>query len=290
MAQYRPYIDLWIAHALNRCSYLTPPAKEVVEFLCDLHIKGFTYYQICMARSAVSSVVSVSSDTTIGKHPLVKRFMKGLFELEPQFPRYKYVWDVSLLLQYLRMLDEPKNLSQKLLGKKLAVLICILAGGQRCQTVHAINILHIKISNGLCYIPFYTKLKQTRKGHHLAPLKFRVYDKEPKLCVITNLTEYLKKTQDKRTDAALFISSQKPYRQVSKDTVSRWVKEMMTNAGIDQNFVSHSSRSAASSYAKTKGVSLREICDACGWSNEKTFAIHYQKEILGHTMAEAILS
>ena len=63
----------------------------------------------------------------------------------------------------------------------------------------------------------------------------------------------------------------------------------MTNAGIHPNFVSHSSRSAASSYAKTKGVSLRDICDACGWSNEKTFATHYQKDILGHTMAEAML-
>ena len=290
MAQYRPYIDLWVNFALNRCNYLTPPAKEVVEFLCDLHVKGYTYPQICMARSAVSSVVSAGTDTAMGKHPLVKRFMKGLFELEPQFPRYKFVWDVSLLFRYLRMLDEPKNLSQKLLGKKLAILICILAGGQRCQTVHAINILHVRISNGVCYIPFYTKLKQTRKGHHLAPLKFKVYTKEPKLCVITNLIEYLKKTQGKRSDGALFISSQKPHNSVSRDTVSRWVKEMMTNAGIDPNFVSHSSRSAASSFARTKGVSLKDICDACGWSNERTFAHHYQKEILGRTVAEAILN
>ena len=289
MIQYRPYINLWIQFASDRCNFLKPPAKEVVEFLCDLHIKGFTYYQICMARSAVSSVVSVSSVVTIGKHPLVKRFMKGLFELDPKFPRYKFVWDVSLLFRYMRMLDDPKNLSLELLGKKLAALICILAGGQRCQTVHAINTLHIKISGNICFIPFYTTLKQTRIGHHLAPLKFKVYNKEPKLCVITNLTEYLRKTLHKRTDAALFISYQKPHKAVSKDTISRWVKEMMTNAGIHPNFVSHSSRSAASSYAKTKGVSLRDICDACGWSNEKTFATHYQKDILGHTMAEAML-
>ena len=83
-----------------------------------------------MARSAVSTVVSATSAVTIGKHPLVKRFMKGLFELDPQFPRYTYVWDVSLLLRYLRMLDDPKNLPMKLLGKKLAVLLCILAGGK----------------------------------------------------------------------------------------------------------------------------------------------------------------
>ena len=184
----------------------------------------------------------------------------------------------------------PKICPKSYWGKSWQFLSVYWRGGQRCQTVHAINILHVRISNGVCYIPFYTKLKQTRKGHHLAPLKFKVYTKEPKLCVITNLIEYLKKTQGKRSDGALFISSQKPHNSVSRDTVSRWVKEMMTNAGIDPNFVSHSSRSAASSFARTKGVSLKDICDVCGWSNERTFAHHYQKEILGRTVAEAILN
>ena len=241
-----------------------------------------------MARSAVSSIVSAGSEQSMGKHPLVKRFMKGLFELEPHFPRYRFVWDVSVLFSYFRRLDEPKNLTLNILGKKLAMLICILAGGQRCQTLHAIDVLHIKIVEDVCYIPFYTKLKQTRKGHHLAPLKFRVY-REPKLCVVNNLTEYLKKTQGKRSDGALFISYQRPHKRVSKDTISRWVKEMMTNAGVNPNFVSHSSRSAASSCALQKGVSLKEICDACGWSSQKTFASHYRKEILPATMAEAML-
>ena len=249
-SQYKPYIDLWVSFASQRCSYLTPPAKDVVEFLCELQSKKFTYNQICMARSAVSSVVSAGTNISMGRHPLVKRFMKGLFELNPQFPRYKFVWDVSILFRYLKMLDEPKNLSLNLLGKKLAILICLVAGGQRCQTVHAINVLHIRLVNGVCYIPLYTKLKQTRIGHHLAPLKFKVF-KDPKLCVITNLTEYLKRTHEKRVDGALFISYYRPHKKVSKDTISRWVKEMMTNTGIDGNFVSHSSRSAASSFARS---------------------------------------
>ena len=289
VAQYRPYIDLWVRFASRRCDSLSPPPKEVVEFLADLYTKKYTYNQICMARSAVSSVASAGSENSMGKHPLVRRFMKGLFELEPQFPRYKFVWDVSVLFRYFRMLDEPKNLTLNLLGKKLAALICILAGGQRCQTIHAIDVLHIKIVEGFCYIPFYLKLKHTRKGHHLAPLKFRAY-KEPKLCVITHLTEYLKRTKGLRKDGALFISYQKPHGKVSKDTISRWVKEMMTSAGINPNYVTHSSRSAASSSAQQKGVSLKDICEACGWSSERTFASHYKKKIQSETVAEALLA
>ena len=261
---------------------------EVVEFLNYLQTKNYTYNQICMARSAVSSVTSAGSSITIGNDPLVKRFMKGLFETQPQFPKYNFTWDVSQLLRHLRMLDEPRNLPLALLGKKLATMLCILAGGQRCQTIHAINVLDIRIVNEVCYIPFYTKLKHTRKGHHLAPLEFKVY-RDPKLCVVTNLTEYLKKTKPLRVDGALFISYQKPHRRVSKDTVSRWVKQMMCNAGIDPNFVTHSSRSAASSLAQLKGVALADICRACGWSSAKTFAAHYKKTVMRTNVAEALL-
>ena len=55
----------------------------------------------------------------------------------------------------------------------------------------------------------------------------------------------------------------------------------MMSAGIDtKNYTTHSSRSAASSYAKAKGVSLEKVVEACGWSNEKTFARFYDKSIL----------
>ena len=31
----------------------------------------------------------------------------------------------------------------------------------------------------------------------------------------------------------LFISIQKPYKAVSKDTIARWIQECLCNAGID---------------------------------------------------------
>ena len=77
---------------------------------------------------------------TFGKHSLVKRLFKGVFELRPTFPKYKTVWNVQKLFQYFRKLPHQKDLSIDLLGKKLALLLGILAGGQRAQTVHAINI------------------------------------------------------------------------------------------------------------------------------------------------------
>ena len=41
----------------------------------------------------------------------------------------------------------------------------------------------------------------------------------------------------------------------------------------------HSSRSAASSFAKSKGVSLKDIAVSAGWKSERTFYLHYDRNI-----------
>ena len=52
---------------------------------------------------------------------------------------------------------------------------------------------------------------------------------------------------------------------VSNDTVARWIKEVLRDAGIDTNTYSlHSSRAAATSYGFEKGTRITEILDAAG--------------------------
>ena len=248
-----------------------------------MHTEGCSYNQIAMSRSALSTIIDkgIKPYPSFGQHPFVKRFLKGIFEMKPVLPKYPFVWDVSKLLEYFRKGDDPCASSFSVLGKKLAILLTILSGGQRAQTIFSIDVLDIKIVGGNCVIPIYDTLKQTRPGHHLEPLKFSVYLKEPKLCVITILKEYLKKTTGLRTHSKLFISSQKPHQPVSKDTISRWCKQTMEYAGIDTTlFTSHSSRSAATSMLFQKGASISLICKSAGWSNEKVFRRHYQKKII----------
>jgi hypothetical protein len=51
------------------------------------------------------------------------------------------------------------------------------------------------------------------------------------------LKEYLKQTAALRKDCKkLFISYVKHHGQVSRDTISRWLKIVMTRGGIDVNF------------------------------------------------------
>ena len=285
MTQYAVYAKLWYSFARQG---LKPTLRNIVEFLVHLHSKGFNHDQICAARSAIGVISDVEN---IGKHPDIKRLMKGLFETNPKFPRYTCVWDVRILFNFFRKMPHQRDLPAKILCKKLAVLLSVLAGGQRSQTIHKINVLDIKINVEKCVIPIYDAIKQTRRGKHMKPMEFKVYPREEKLCVISNLTEYLLKTRPMRRDSALFISYQKPYHAVTKDTVTRWVNDMMRKAGIDMsNYVTHSCRAAASSFAKTRCVPIRKIMNSCGWSSEQTFANHYQKEIEDtRTIGEAML-
>lgn len=91
------------------------------------------------------------------------------------------------LLIFFRKGEDPKDSFFPALGTKLAILMAILSGGQRSQTIFSIDVLDVKIVLVNCVIRIDDELNQTRPGHYLEPLEFSVYLKEPKLCIVTNL-------------------------------------------------------------------------------------------------------
>ena len=67
---------------------LHPPVKDVLEFLQELYERGLGYSCPNIARSALSSFIVLDGNVTVGNHPLVQRFLKGVFQTRPAFPRY----------------------------------------------------------------------------------------------------------------------------------------------------------------------------------------------------------
>ena len=69
-----------------------------VDFLSMLYEIGSSYSTIDTALSMLSFILQFNSNLSIpfGQLPVVKRFLKGIFEPRPAFPRYKSIWDVSL--------------------------------------------------------------------------------------------------------------------------------------------------------------------------------------------------
>ena len=60
------------------------------------------------------------------------------------------------------------------------------------------------------------------------------YPHDKSLCVYSYLTEYLKQTQPLRgKETRLFLSFTRPHKAISKETLSRWIRTVMSSPGID---------------------------------------------------------
>ena len=61
-------------------------------------------------------------------------------------------------------------------------------------------------------------IKQTNSTKHMAHMCFQIYNQEPKFCVVSHLTEYLKRAKRYRDTDKLFLTCIKPYKVASKDS------------------------------------------------------------------------
>ena len=192
------------------------------------------------------------------------------------------MWDLNVLLTHLQSLPDYDKISIKQLSGKLVCLMAVLTG-QRAQTIHALSIKEadMKLEEDKCTFLVPQLLKHSKPGTHLKPIIFKKFTADPKLCVLECLKTYLGATAHKRKDTtALFISSQKPHKAVSKDTISRWIKDALTAAGIDTTiYGSHSTRAAATSAAARQGLPVDVILDSAGWCSNRTFDKFYNLQL-----------
>ena len=212
-----------------------------------------SYTTINTAQSAISAITLSEDKNTTGCHPLVSRFMKGIYKGLPPTPRYQSTWDVQPVLTYLAATNPVHKLDLKMLTLKLVMLIALVSA-QRGQSLHILDIgpgCMKEVPDGYKFLPT-AHIKQSRPGYKAPTVVLRAYPANPSLCVCTCLKEYLKRTKPLRgTETKLFVSFTKPHKRVSRETLSRWICTVMTSAGVDTTiFKPHSTHAAATSKAK----------------------------------------
>ena len=133
------------------------------------------------------------------------------------------------------------------------MLLSILAG-RRLHTLHKLETSKMDISDvGGKVISHITGLtKCSKPSRPNKPIVFRAYTENKLLCPVACIKEYLHfragLVDEKCTQ--FFITHGKPHHPISKDTLARWVKEVMVCAGIDvTTFKPHSTRGASTSKA-----------------------------------------
>ena len=73
-----------------------------MNFLASLFEQGYQYQSVNSYRSAISSVHEKVDGEEVGKHPLVSRMMKGIFNERPPWSKYGSVWKVEVVFSWFK--------------------------------------------------------------------------------------------------------------------------------------------------------------------------------------------
>ena len=133
-----------------------------------------------------------------------------------------------------------------------------------------------------CQFAVISHLKKPKQSRVVKPVTFFKYN-DPDMCVVTTQTYYMKRTSSlvPPTDNILFITHGKSNQKPSKDTVRRWILEILNRAGINTSkYITHSTRHASSSKSLSQGLNVQSILSNGGWKSENVFRKHYQLPIM----------
>ena len=281
LKQYNSALHQW----WNFCSekeieLFTGNISVVLEFLQSCFDTGASYTSLNTIRSALSLILPTNNNLSVGEDEKVKRWMKAVFRARPQTPKYQSVWDPKPVIVWLGSISPIESVSLEMLTLKLVGLLA-LATAQRVQTLTLMELSNISISDQGISINITKLIKTSAPGRKQPCLFLPYFIENPELCVATTLIEYLKRTREHRPQSCeqVLISFRRPYKAVSSQTVSRWIKLVLKQSGIDVSvFTAHSTRHASTSKAAANGANIEVIRDAAGWTTaSSTFQRFYNR-------------
>ena len=289
MARYETTLREWNSFCEdNNEEILCPKIASVLEFLTKMFQRGLAYSSICSARSALSSIVSIQGYNTLADHPLVKRFIKGIFNRKPPQPRYTYTWDVKLVFDYMISMGDNESLTLKNLTHKLVMLL-MLCVCQRANTILAFDIEAMDAQpDKYIFYPSSLLKHQGQRNVNDEEFVYEKFEENKLLCPVETLNAYLTHRRVMKTGvSSLILTYGKPHRKPADDTLRRWVKCIMIEAGVDTKvFKPHSCRSASSSKAGKAGATLDTVLKYGSWKNVSTFTKFYYRDIIAKSTDE----
>ena len=108
----------------------------IVEFLSCQFKQGYQYSTINTYRSALLATIP----HTDGQHPLVCKLLQGIFNKRPPMPQYQTIWDVGVVIQYLKQLSPTEDQPLLTLSQKLVTLLALATcNASRASDIHALN-------------------------------------------------------------------------------------------------------------------------------------------------------
>lgn len=278
--QYSGTYKLWWQFCTAKAVDIFEPNKSsVLSFLSKQFREGCAYGTLNSHRSALSLLLG----NNIGSDECVKRLLKGAYKLKPSQPKYVYTWNPQLVLNYISSWFPNTGLNLEKITKKLAILLA-LCTAHRVQTISLIKLENITITETGIRIAISDIIKTSAPGREQPLLLLPFFGENISICPATALKDYIFVTENKRTvsQGNLLLTYKPPHRAASSQTISRWIKQVLSESGVDVSmFSAHSTRHASTSAASRAGVSIDTIRKTAGWtSSSNIFAQFYHRTIV----------
>jgi hypothetical protein len=172
------------------------------------------------------------------------------------------------------------------------IMLLMLTTSQRPQVLTKLDLKCMKRSTtSIEFALSSLDLKQGRPNFKAPVILLKQFTDNKKLCILHYMSYYLQRTALlRKTVSKVFITTTKPHRAASQNTLSRWFKLVLQLAGIDTNtFSAGSTRAASVSKACIQGAPIDLILKAGGWTRQSTFTSFYKKPILPTSVASKVL-
>ena len=274
--QYNAPLKFWLEYCKRmKKDPFRASEQEVLDCLAIKFAEGAAYGSINTMRSAISLI----NENKLSDSLAINRFLKGVFRIKPATPKYDSTWDPNKVLKMLQTWIPLEDLSLAKISEKLVMLLA-LGSGFRVQSITLIKLDNVIYKRDGIEIRIADLIKTSKPGAP-QPVSFFPYFKEkPEICIAKTLDQYISRTKSLRKDEnQLLISCKKPYKAVGTQTVSRWIKNVLKEAGIE-DYTAHSTRHASSSKALAQGLNVNIIKKAAGWApNSNTFAKFYNRPL-----------
>ena len=178
------------------------------------------------------------------------------------------------------------NLCFRFLTLKTVFLLA-LGSGRRRSELHALKPkIDILADGAVRYETIDGFLSKTQKPGD-RPLTFTVLPNKdnPALCPVAALQQYAKATEVLRPNrTALFVSYVKPYKDISPDSISRWlclvIRESYSSIDrpLQDHIQAHEIRAVSASMF-LGGNNVDEILSTGLWSSKFSFLNHYRRVV-----------
>ncbi|KAL0177345.1 hypothetical protein M9458_026239, partial [Cirrhinus mrigala] len=278
------------------------PVGSVLEFLQDRLSAGLTHSTLKVYVAAIAAYHAPLGGLSVGRNPLVTRFLRGALRLRPPVRPRVPPWDLSVVLEALcRPPFEPvEEIPDRFLTVK-TVLLLALSSLKRVGDLQALSVApsFLNFAPGLSKAFLYPRPGYVPKVpsstprpvvlQAFCPPPFRDADQQKLncMCPVRALDAYVHRAARWRKSDQLFVCYGPPKRGLpaSKQTISRWIVDAICSAYEASDLPpplgvrAHSTRGMAASKAFLAGVPLQDICNAAGWSTPLTFVRFYELDL-----------